>query len=64
MPHSRFLTRSLMLVLALATTPVLAVDITVDVLGDPVPDGCTAGSCSTARCSPTLPPNQAWRTGR
>jgi predicted outer membrane repeat protein len=32
--------------LFLACGPAVAVDITVDVLGDPVPDGCTPGSCS------------------
>lgn len=34
------------LMLMLAALPAWAVDIQVDVLGDPVPNGCTPGSCS------------------
>lgn len=39
--HPRFA-----IVLVLACGSAMAADITVDVLGDPVPDGCTPGSCS------------------
>jgi len=35
-----------LLFLALSASPAWAIDIQVDVLGDPVPNGCTPGSCS------------------
>ena len=35
-----------LMLLVLAAFPAWAVDIPVDVLGDPAPNGCTTGDCS------------------
>lgn len=42
----RALPGACVVVLMCATVPAAAIDITVDLLDDPVPNGCTAGSCS------------------
>jgi hypothetical protein len=45
-PAHRWWPRPAAVLLALAAGPAWAIDIQVDVLGDPAPDGCTPGSCS------------------
>lgn len=44
--HQSASVRGCLLILLLAAAPVRAIDITVDILGDPEPNGCTPGHCS------------------